>query len=858
MVPMVTKPYTNNIYKGEVNQSSTTNNPTSVSYDFPYEPETFDISEADFGASTLGDSGYKGSLDYHTATRNTRVLNHSGPIKNGVEKPEVKIPEPGTPYENVKPGFPNFHCQEPNGVQADIEKTVQIAKLNTDKFPIQDELSPSAEPQKTSFPQNGFSALAENNKPQNGFDTDVPVYQTQLSNIPSFSSMTSSGSDPDKYPIQCNTPQTPKDNPMLNPFETQLSFSNGSASSSQHSDEVVANIATSSQNGIENVMQSDIPKLENLKSDLEKNTSVVSIAQETAGQPTIGSYSLPASLHVTGVNTNSANYSNSLPMELEETVTVCDNSENITGMTGIVHSHWQASVNSSVPSNSQAEVRTTLTDTAVPGYQQFDSKQPSIMNSKSDSHISFSEQTCDSMSSVDSNAGNQNVSDTTVNPKSEYVNAAPNANVIGFSSQGEDMDVKSASVVGFGHVVEDTHMDESDLNAYLDDSSDQAALKNLHQVNIGEVQLSAKATQMSAVVKPAFETQEGLEDRSISVSDKGQVVSQVVGDHLCNIPNPKESVAIPELSKLEPGLDVSVEPVVNMVEDTSDLEVMKVLTDTAVHNSEVAANSQPVITDLNKATSPNGALSIDSGCASMPDNVTELTEGGATVETVNDASKMVDTGARPKDVNSMVHQPTDLMELSNEDISIKQPALTGQTFNPTEQMSVANGIQTLGIQSEQVEKVVEQGVVSEMTESRQLNEPKNVLPDSVENLGGIVNMADVSAGDQTQVEMRHPEGKNGNGDNSGRPRSWSPADSGQPAVPKQKRPNSLNLPPPPTIDPVDKEDMEDENSPEAALDSEQIDNQENQPVLEGRLKMKFPSNLVNFVCLSICSFRKKQ
>lgn len=811
MAPIVTKSCSNHLYTGIAEQEPSPGYPPNVRYDFPYEPEKFDLSEADFGASAcLDDSGYKGSLDYGNLASQSAV-NSAKPTENGVNNGVNSVPEPGTPYENVKPGFPNYHCQEPQGLGTDTGNYSQNNGLASEKFPVEAELSPNAGRSAFTFQHNGFSTNSE--KIPNGIEKETPVYQTQLSSIPSQTSINSASSDPDKYPVQCNTPQTPKENPLLNPLEYQLGLSTESTNSDIRADNEVKSINSSQKQNGESFMQHDIPKLENLKHDLEQSSVLTgsSNVQVSGLQESVKSYtqSLPASFHNVVIQ-NGTGFSNSLPMDLSNTPDIVQskNSNNVLTDSPKLPENFSQNTD---PVGTQTVESVNLDHRISSG---FDTTSQTHKGTDSETVTKF-EESGDNLHGI-SHTQNLDVTSSQDSKPDDQVNFAGTK------------DLKTESVVGFGNMEEDIHVDESDLNAYLGDCSDIVATKELEKSEQLVPNSQSKVLEPGILQKRDCDYTESYNNTSINVVPKVEniVIPKVentghnTGDHLCNIQNPKD-VSLSDMNKLDPGLNLQInsQQVVNIVENP-DLEVMKVLSETTVQNTEVT-NSEPVMRDLSSATSPNGTMSIDSGCASMQDNA-EGSSNASVTDTHNN-------GARPKDVNNTPVFRSGNMGLSSVDVSSQSPFVAKPPASPTNEQTGEN-LGNTG-HSENVEKVLNDNVASE---SRQLSDVKASDLDQVGVpivTGAAINMHSDSNVNTAPVDSMNPEG----GDDSeltGHPNSLSPTETGQ-AVQKQRRPNSLNLPPPPTIDPTDRAGMEEEGGDYVAMDTEATEGQESQAVFTG-------------------------
>ena len=241
--------------------------------------------------------------------------------------------------------------------------------------------------------------------------------------------------------------------------------------------------------------------------------------------------------------------------------------------------------------------------------------------------------------------------------------------------------------------------------------------------------------------------------------------------------------------------------------------------------------SQPVITDLNKVVSPCANVSLDSGCVSMSDNVT-VDEGGAKSTVTTMAEELA--GARPKEFSYRIPGASvKTNDLQSMDISSGSPCKVSSDVPIPAQVDMLGAAVCLEVN---IQKPFIEGLISErlINESRQMMESEtnpNITPQIQQN------MSDQGEGFQSaipstsntgndyvppsEVEMRRPGGEGTSvSDPTGRPRSWSP-ESGQQHM-SVRRPNSLNLPPPPTIDPsgVDQEPASDQDMQDMEKDTQ--------------------------------------
>lgn len=727
---------------------------SSVRYDFPYEPEKFDLSEADFAPSPqLRDGSYNGSLEVSSQT------------KEVIDKPVVNTVKQINSYSGVEPHQMNgsvnidknvsLGSQSLYGVTQTKEKNhslkLQLTQSESVKKPIQADISPGMGSSEMAFQINGHSEVTHG--PEN------PVYQPQFSSIPSLSSINSSP-EYDKYPVQCNTPQTPKD-PTVNPLEAQLSVNSGGSldvsSSSWHKSNIEA-------------MQ-DMPKLQNLKNDLEMSCES-RVKNPSEGTVTKFTQSLPATLHQT-VFQNGVNSSSSLPQEIENET-----------LTTEVNKRSQKAVLKQIDvSRNRDEISSeTLLDRAS------EKEYIECIEHNTSKHDS-------------ENVLNEEV-------------YGPDENVVKMQDKTDQGDsVKSA--VGFGNIYEDE--DDTDLNEYLADedvnitetNSDLAKLKTGNQSGYGMSNFSTG--NQTSLKYDTKEMKDGdrhqIQDQRIETDDRNMDTSEITISITEN-----DRTNIPQNTFETSNFDKNnISSDANTVEGgNSDLEIFRLLP-TSHNEMDVVLNSKPVVPEPSTNLSPVANMSLDSGVASLNDNLEENTTDQNEL-----SSHITDTGARPKDSLNKINRPSSLMGLSTVDFNSESPFLMRSDLSPS---AVPRNDTTEGGHpgNSVAEKMIVDSKASVTEESRQLMENSSSgdtkeFPDS----NPEVMQTDT---DSNLVELRNPD-RFQPADNivTGRPRSWSPSDSGQPPVQKQKRPTSLNLPPPPTINPnSDRDSFEDDRSPETEV-----------------------------------------
>lgn len=730
---------------------------SSLRYDFPYEPEKFDLSEADFAPSqTAGDGSYNGTLNY---SPDTKLQNE--PVKNNVDEVHVRNNNDYMQQMNGDSINGNLHVGDNSevifedeklpsvktGSQSDTTQTLKALCGTSDpniKIPVQ-----AGTPPGPNLTLNGHSSEKMDSEL-----VEKPVYQTQLSSIPSLSTINSSP-EYDKYPVQCNTPQTPKDNPLVNPLDGQLSLNGGKI----HPD------STKENNCLENYSENDpmqhIPKLQNLKDDLKMSSEIRGNSEQISSKMPLGksTQSLPASLLNNSISAD-GNTCSSLPSELVTNVESANKKMNL----------YEA-------------------DLAV--------------NKLKENSVAF-EAKHENEKCGDTNSGDQKL---LVNDIEREVN--------GFTDK----------VVGFGNA--DVEIDDADLDDYL-----KSDAKDEPHYSVQEPRFEKALSSTDTVVSNAESAEQSNNisaKHDVSAMDtSNSIASQIFNcsdnDHKSNVEH-----NINDIDTDSHGLNNATNTTtgLNVTEDTT-LEVFKVLP-----SDPSQLKSKSVATDLAGNLSPVATMSLDSGCASMGDNFDETIH-----HSQDNSDSFPDTGARPKDYQNKVNRPSSLVGLSKVNYDSESPFVLRQTVSP----SVENGDETASMTqdlNQSTEKLIVNASAGITIESRQLMDGCN----TVDQYGVDTNENDSESMTQHEneadsVELRHPDRfQPSEGVVSGRPRSWSPSDTGQPQVQKQKRPTSLNLPPPPTINPSDRP-VTGDPSPETDAGTEiRGDSTEQDNTITGKVKV---------------------
>lgn len=779
------KAYENNTYtEGRVRDASN-GNLSSVRYDFPYEPEKFDLSEADFApSSNLGESSYNGTLIFSQSkeTQAESVVN------------SVKYPGSEAQYMNG-----NISANEvvamngqnqyglPSSMPQSEEKShslqLNVTLSENVRIPVQADNSPGIEPSKMAIQMNGHSI--DNDEVTQEFEVpEKPVYQSQLSSIPSLTIINSSP-EYNKYPVQCNTPQTPKD-PMVNPLETQLSLSSGSISSDTKS-----NFSSQLPDSTVVATMQDIPKLQNLKQDLESSCE----SKDNIKQKPCEGYvhasekftqSLPATLHQT-VFQNGVNTSSSLPPEFEkETPNVTETSDQ----------------------TRMKEIET--------GREQFATRTSDGHYSDEVNHVGLQNDKNAMIPHVPNYGTGMEWDDT------EMKVAYDTSDILQKKQINVSVKLPSKKVVGFGDISEDDD-DDTDLNSYLgDDTGDlnqhetssqnnsSFSLKNnTYGFGSSENQGYVRACDMEGVVKGDTEQQRenGTKycESDMDTSEPG--VARVKNTNIQHNTAPQSDLSNKDTTFTCAQMEALVakrEPVYNHM-GNSDLEIFKELP-TDPSDMMSVANCPPVIPDLTTNLSPVANISLDSGVSSMNDNFED-----SSTHTSELGDRLADIGARPKDSHSKVHRPNSLMGLSTVSLNADSPFVMKPLVSPSVDLIGETGHtgENTG-RNPVLENMVVDSVINQTVEGRQLMETSTSERDT-RNV--TEPNSELKESETDSVELRHPERlQPSDGAITGRPRSWSPSDSGQPPVQKQKRPTSLNLPPSPMINSMS--DREVDPSPE--------------------------------------------
>ncbi|XP_052774199.1 LOW QUALITY PROTEIN: zinc finger FYVE domain-containing protein 9-like [Mya arenaria] len=783
--PESTKP---SLYGGNIEDRATTNghgstsNVTNPQYDFPYEPETFDLSEADFAPSTgLCESQYKGSLSYSTDKGCSSLkLDTNKAAENGVSSNSTKLVnasnnkpvDPGTPYEN----YPNFGLGF-SAPSSDVSMKYDF-QANFEKSPIQADLSPSADFSNVPKQMNGHSEGIS--LPHAMIETERPTVQSQLSSIPSTSSMSLGSAD--KLSIQCNTPQSPKDNPLFCSIQSEFSSASMNAMCKP---EVQSSSKMSEMH--------EIPKLEDLKHELEIN--IANNETPVSHNMKAFSQSLPASFHQNVLQTGDKT-SNSLPTELENDVNVSatldkkhvtEESKPFDGESKgkISENHGSVSIEHVMEEKELPKSESDSVDHTVASEGAMQTHLQNNIVGLSNVSVDIEKPVNKLIEEVEDNFGVIPRDSLLLYPKSRNVETTCNS--IGEAAvglPGHDMTnlppgngfrngIQSISaVVGFGNVEEQDCMDDADLNQYLGGSEVPKHLKDSMAENTSsDVNVTANSVEEKDNESKSQTQNSDQQNTDLLPASKSDNISQ----------NSEQSYVLQLCS-----------------------ETVKETQAGFVQTSQSVANPQTVILDLNPVISPTvtANISLDSGCASMTENPsvdlsTQATLSGLSVEMA---------GARPKDFSGKSNRPGIINDVSTVELDSKTPFVTNSS------VPLQAGLEEMESeinQNENMQPLIE-GLISDslINESRQMMESgvegANLPPISANGSldpGYIQSLSDIS---HTDVEMRNPGQPHQHSlEKDGRPRSWSPTtDNGQPH-PSVRRPNSLNLPPPPTIDPSD-------------------------------------------------------
>ncbi|KAL4236306.1 Zinc finger FYVE domain-containing protein 9 [Mactra antiquata] len=731
-------------YSSEFTPELNNKDVSSLRYDFPYEPEKFDLSEADFAPSpSVNEGAYNGVLNYSPETKMAdestkdssekfvlKSNNDSQPLMNGnnfngnihaegSDRNELHFDNQGLPPVKsvVPPAFNKSQTLE--GLQGPFDQKIKV--------PVQADIPMDENSDSLTLQINGHSMESMDSEL-----VDKPVFQTQLSSIPSLSTINSSP-EYDKYPVQCNTPQTPKDNPMVNPLAVQLSINGGTI----HSD------LSKRTNGLENdsdAMQ-HIPKLQNLKKDLSVNTMLDIKSQNEHNlqeqQLQKCTQSLPAKFlnnSVSGPVTSTG----SLPLEFET------NTENGEKNPNTYEANY--------PDNVLSENLSALQNEQI----------------------------------VVANTDDTNMSD-----QQSQINVLPKETNV------------SDMVVGFGR--NDVDVDDADMDNYLEGEVHPVDLAQNPKVE----DVKTTNTDFSGTISAMNNNQVSINAMDVSENPFVQNIHHETNDKE-KVPNVQQNENFTNGDSSDLMKASNLPTNVDQVED-STLEVLKILPGDP---SQLKAKS--AAPDLSENLSPVANMSLDSGCASMGDNYEETVS-----QTQLDSGECItDNGARPKDYQNKVNRPSSLMGLSKVNLDSESPFVVKQMVSPI----VEHGSEVVAISQDTCmskPQLIANSADSVMTESRQLMENSNTVDQYADNVtDGNPESRGHLENENDSVELRHPERfQPSEGAVTSRPHSWSPSDSGQQQVQKQKRPTSLNLPPPPTINPNDKQASND-LSPEGDVDTQ--------------------------------------
>ena len=734
---------------------------SNVRYDFPYEPETFDLSEADFApSSNIGDNSCNNLLELSQ----NREVSDIPEVNNEPQKTEYF----GEQAQHMNGTVISDLANRPNQVglsqmtqckEKNVSLKLNVTQPETVKMPIQADNSPGDEPFEIGYQMNGHS---NNLKDEH---SDKTVQHQHLASIPSLGSINSSP-EYDKYPVQCNTPQTPKDS-TTNPFQAQLSGKSVGQLSPSKAD------SSKSQQKNNDSMQ-DFPKLQNLKDDLEMSCESNNKSEQlfTDGNGALGalsSQSLPPILHQ-HVLQNGVNSTGSLPSEFENEML----------------SEERAA------SSNLSNLRDKVT-----------------LKQQSEKQENFS---IDHMNETMNISTKTNESSTDEIKEKDYIEAKFTGSDMCVNEKNNDQNIEVSKVVGFGSMDED--VDDTDINEYLGDESE--ALSNRET----DSQLSKFSSgQQSGFNYSENQSSHGYTNFSVENQDSLRVcdtekVNKEEKEQKVRTPKLEESdMDTSELCARDSGYsEENINKTASALHQSKNSN-MDALNFYSNNPSQSNANNNPVITNLTSTLSPVANISLDSGVASLNDNLEDYP-----AHTGESCEGLADAGARPKDSQIKVNRPNSLMGLSTVNLKSESPFVVKPMVSPSLEMRGERSCD-VDLVNQAKERMDVDSVINENEESRQLLENSDICKD-VKNVSDL--MAENMTGDieTDAVEMRNPDRfLPSDVIVTGRPRSWSPSDSGQPPVQKQKRPTSLNLPPPPTINPtVDREMSDEEESPVADAD----------------------------------------
>ncbi|XP_052257346.1 uncharacterized protein LOC127862314 isoform X2 [Dreissena polymorpha] len=707
----------------------------TLRYDFPYEPETFDLSEADFSPSPLPTEGtYKGSLSYSKENG----IEGSQVIKEQDRQPHQQTfaKEPGTPYENVKTNF--FRLSQSHGGANESCRY----EINMDTAPISEVVVQKCS--EVSKPQvNGFESRPLEPPPYSERN-ERPTLGSHFTST-TFLSSDSSCSNPDKYPIQCNTPQTPKENPLLSSIESQFSMQSNVHDSKSTS-------ATSSDN-FEN-----IPKLDFLKQDLATTVWPKTDHSTNMQRHLNGANSFPASLHM-HFSQNTPGATNSLPSDYGSQTSAVYNNQ-LGG--NLLHTQeLNLSVLRKEPTSSEPHVLRSENKSSNFASQisQISEKNylSEVNNSVPETEYSSNKEFTQNFRTGISDINQQEKS--VLNPRDSLLlytktesSGLKEEALAAFTDHPPKYPGKYGlpveQVVGFGEVDEDMVVDEKELAEYLGDSKLNGATVNY----VPKHELIEKAGDL--------------------------ITTGALRDSLTS----------------KPGCDRIQMDINEPIEQTTTITDAVVLVPvTAVHVT--GKTEESVVPDQSTNLSPSANISLDSGCASMNDNLGEAASGDMNEERTEDRSYM---GARPKD-SRKVNRPNSLSGLSTVDLNGESPFVSRHGEMQQTQFEGADDEMITDDAQPFVENLISETLINE---SRQMMETESGIFNGEQR---VIDTGEMDTFQQIPVV------------DSDKARSSSPTETGMSHM-SVKRPNSLNLSSPPTMDSADLEEAGDGGAGEEVQD----------------------------------------
>ena len=733
-------------------------NTVNIMYDIPYEPaEKFDLSEADFAPSpTAGKKDYMGTniYDFKKGNENNYQLNSdSGKLEvNKNLQNEYDLSKSEALSSNIVK----------NDLQNGIFKLpIQAADLSPDEV--------------QSFQINGHATDSSLNLPKQSNvanSKEEPVIQPLT--LSSFSSTASdkSGTDVDKVPIQCNTPQTPYENVFVNPFNSQLKNLASNSSEPSHSLKVYG-------------PNSDQPSLTDSETDIHSELKNHVLAQNQSLSNNDSYNTTFSSLPVSVDQPNPARQFHSLPPTLGFQTQGQGLNQN-----GHIDSHGKEMhdqipsplKNSNIETHEQHNVVSHQNDGCESGVQQL------VQVCSFNDDVELSEK------DLDDYLGDDDDKDVTVETDESFKDLLK-AVVFLNGSESIQQHTDTRHFVNSNTDIVNMKKDDDFTNEVREPKS-SVEFNNISKMNqtnnFREEELNTCFPENKLLLKQSVEEtkQDIISQESILTDDQIlQLESKTGANHL-----------------MQPQTNAS-----NFDESKTSLKTISSGEAFSSAGDSVGYVEAPVISEKYKYETAD--VINDSGATAV--DVSNMPSG-----TIADS---IDIDVRPKDLQGKVQRPNTLMGLSIVNMNSESPFVLKEEINPEEESQSVNG----SVPTHKEADFMTRELVNKEHEGRELMDVDQVKQAAADTAVSTLsdkteeNLEDhgreIAALGEENEELREPRPHS-----DVRPQSWEASDKDQPQVLKQKRPTSLNLSPRPEFSPQSDRSPVDQSPEETGASGENI------------------------------------